>query len=91
VTSQLAQISTVRGIEGMNKTMTQMLAATAQNSAVSSVPMLGKQVLVAGDAFAFQPATNGAATRLGYELKLPATAARLEIVNSSGSVVTHGR
>lgn len=87
VTSQLAQISTVRGIEGMNKTMTQMLAATAQNSAVSSVPMLGKQVLVAGDGFAFQPAANGAATRLGFELKSPATAARLEIVNSAGAVV----
>lgn len=87
VTSQLAQISTVRGIEGLNKTMTDFVTANAQNSATSSVAMLGKQVLVPGDSFNYQPAASGGATRLGFELAGPATAARLEIVNAAGTVV----
>lgn len=87
VTSQLAQISTVRGIEGLNKTMSDFVTASTQNSAMSSVAMLGKQVLVPGDAFNFQPAAGGATTRIGFELEAPATAARLEIVNDSGAVV----
>lgn len=87
VTSQLAQISTVRGIEGLNNTMTDFVTANAQSSAMSSVAMLGKQVLVPGDAFNYQPAASGATTRLGFELAGSATAARLEIVDSAGTVL----
>jgi flagellar basal-body rod modification protein FlgD len=87
VTSQLAQISTVRGIESLNKSMTDFVAANAQGTALSSVAMLGKQVLVQGDAFNYQPAAAGAGTRLGIELGGAATAARLEVVDASGNVV----
>ena len=87
VTSQLAQISTVRGIESLNKSMTDFVAASAQGTALSSVAMLGKQVLVQGDTFNYQPAAAGAGTRLGFELAGAATAARLEIVDASGKVV----
>jgi flagellar basal-body rod modification protein FlgD len=87
VTSQLAQISTVRGIEGLNKTMSDFVTANVQGSAMSSVAMLGKQVLVAGDSFAYQPPAAGAATRLGFELAEPATAVRLEVVDANGTVV----
>lgn len=87
VTSQLAQISTVRGIEGLNKTMSDFVTANGQASAMSSVAMLGKQVLVPGDSFNYQPPAAGASTRLGFELAGPATAARLEIVNAAGTVV----
>jgi flagellar basal-body rod modification protein FlgD len=87
VTSQLAQISTVRGIEGLNRTMADFVTANGQNSAVSSVAMLGKQVLVPGDTFKYQPAAAGATTRLGFELAGSATAARLEILNAAGTVV----
>jgi flagellar basal-body rod modification protein FlgD len=87
VTSQLAQISTVRGIESLNKSMNDFVAANAQGTALSSVAMLGKQVLVKGDAFNYQPAAAGAGTRLGFELAGEATAARIEIVDASGNVV----
>lgn len=87
VTSQLAQISTVRGIEGLNRTMTEFVAANGQGSAMASVAMLGKQVLVAGDTFKYEPPAAGSSTKLGFELKGAATAARLEIVDASGAVV----
>ena len=87
VTSQLAQISTVRGIESLNKSMTEFVAANAQGTALSSVAMLGKQVLVPGDAFNYEPPAAGAGTRLGFELSGAATATRLEVVDAAGKVV----
>ncbi len=86
VTSQLAQISTVRGIEGLNKTMGDFVAANSQSAAMSSVAILGKQVLVAGERFNYQPAGAGG-TRLGFELGAAATAAQVEIVDAAGNVV----
>jgi flagellar basal-body rod modification protein FlgD len=87
VTSQLAQISTVRGIESLNKSMNDFVAASVQGTTMSSVGMLGKQVLVEGDAFNYQPPAAGGATRLGFELSGVATAARIELVDASGKVV----
>jgi flagellar basal-body rod modification protein FlgD len=87
VTSQLAQISTVRGIESLNKSMNDFVAASSQTTTLSSVAMLGKQVLVKGDAFNYQPAAAGGGTRLGFELAGEATAARVEIVDAAGNVV----
>ena len=40
VTSQLAQISTVRGIESLNKSMANFTASAAQNTALASVNMI---------------------------------------------------
>jgi flagellar basal-body rod modification protein FlgD len=88
VTTQLAQISTVRGIEGLNRTMGNFVSS--QGSAAASVGMLGRQVLVPGEVFAWQPPADGASTRIGFELSEPATALRLEMIDKSGKVV-HAR
>ena len=85
VTTQLAQISTVRGIEGLNRTMGNFV--TSQGSAAASVGMLGRQVLVPGEVFAWQPPADGGPTRIGFELSEPATALRLELIDKSGKVV----
>ncbi len=85
VTTQLAQISTVRGIEGLNRTMGNFV--TSQGSAAASVGMLGRQVLVPGEVFAWQPPADGGPTRIGFELSEPATALRLELIDTRGKVV----
>lgn len=86
VTSQLAQISTVRGIESMNKSMAAFTASAAQNTALSSVAMIGKKVLAPGERFEFDNTAKGD-TRLGFELNAKATTARVDISNERGEVV----
>lgn len=50
VTTQLAQISTVRGIEDLGSTMTELLSRFGNDSPVDSAQMLGRQVLLPGNA-----------------------------------------
>ena len=103
VTSQLAQINTVRGIEELNASMSKMAAASSAVSPLSAVGLLGRQVLVAGDAFEWNDATAGVASgdptavdasatpapvvRLGFELPADAKALRVEILDAAGRVV----
>ncbi|GMV01717.1 MAG: flagellar hook assembly protein FlgD [Burkholderiaceae bacterium] len=56
VTSQLAQINTVRGIEQLNASMAKMAAASGEVSPFAAVGLLGRQVLVAGDTFEWKGA-----------------------------------
>ena len=51
VTSQLAQINTVRGIEQLNASMTKVATASTAVSPLSAVGLLGRQVLVEGNRF----------------------------------------
>ncbi|NLD67828.1 MAG: hypothetical protein GX644_03335, partial [Limnobacter sp.] len=51
VTSQLAQINTVRGIEQLNASMTTMAAASSNVSPVAALGLLGRQVLIEGSEF----------------------------------------
>ncbi|MGD9943763.1 MAG: flagellar hook assembly protein FlgD [Burkholderiaceae bacterium] len=51
VTSQLAQISTVRGIEQLNQSMGGLTSKLSDSSPASAVGMLGRQVMVAGSKF----------------------------------------
>lgn len=103
VTSQLAQINTVRGIEQLNASMTKVAAASTSVSPLSAVGLLGRQVLVEGDRFEWSnpeadvagndptmpEAGSGAAksVRLGFEIPVAARAVRVEIVDSAGRVV----
>ncbi len=98
VTSQLAQINTVRGIEQLNASMSKMAAASGTVSPVSAVGLLGRQVLVAADsvdwpgsasaASGADPAASAAAPlRLGFQLPAAAKAVRVELVDTAGRVV----
>lgn len=49
MTSQLAQISTVTGIEKLNTTLEKLMSNSSDTQAVEAAMMLGRQVLVAGD------------------------------------------
>lgn len=103
VTSQLAQINTVRGIEQLNASMAKMAAASAEVSPLGAVGLLGRQVLVAGDSFEWKGAAAQFASgqpdaadasaaaaptvRLGFELPADARKVRVEIVDAAGAVV----
>ena len=49
VTTQLAQLNTVSGIEKLNATMTQLLDGYNETQAIQSTGMIGKNVMVAGN------------------------------------------
>jgi len=83
MTSQLAQISTVDGIERLNATLSSMIDGQNQSQAVQAAMLVGHGVLVPSSAMRL---TSGAAIA-GYELSGPADAVKVEIKNASGLVV----
>ncbi|MDO4681529.1 MAG: flagellar hook capping FlgD N-terminal domain-containing protein [Lautropia sp.] len=83
VTSQMAQISTVRGIEALNRSMEGVTASNAQSSVLASVGMIGKQVLAPGERFEYRGQDQGEA-RLGFELAEKASKARVDLMNDNG-------
>ena len=50
VTSQLAQLNTVSGIEKLNTTLTQLLSGYNESQAMQAAGIIGKNVMVAGNA-----------------------------------------
>ncbi|HEY3326477.1 MAG TPA: flagellar hook assembly protein FlgD [Novimethylophilus sp.] len=79
VTSQMAQLSTVTGIEKLNAT----LAAYAQAQSFQSVNMIGHAVLAPGD---FVQLKSGAAVG-GLDLAQAADTVKVSIADGSGKVV----
>lgn len=49
MTSQLAQISTVDGIEKLNATLKQLLSSSADSEALQAAALVGHQVIIAGN------------------------------------------
>lgn len=83
MTSQIAQINTVSGIEKLNATV-QSLAASFQafqNQSAQQLP--GRTVLVAGQSFASPGGPVGA----GFSLDAAAASVRADILDASGAVV----
>jgi flagellar basal-body rod modification protein FlgD len=85
VTTQLAQINTVRGIETLNTSVAKLVDRGNASSPLDAVGMLGRKVMVAGDRV--DRAEGDAATRLGFELAGAGRRALAEVVDSTGKVV----
>jgi flagellar basal-body rod modification protein FlgD len=83
VTTQMAQISTVTGINNMADTVDQLMAQFASLQSLQAAQLTGRSVLVAGDTLAAGagPVTGG--------IELPAAVDRvsIEIRDASGGVV----
>ena len=86
VTTQLAQISTVSGIEDLNKTMTELLGRTQSNSPVDGAVMIDRQVLVSGDQLELSEAVEQQVFA-GARLNSDSSAVQAEIYGNDGSVV----
>jgi flagellar basal-body rod modification protein FlgD len=84
VTSQLAQINTVTGIDKLNVSLQKMLERGESGSATEAAAMVGRQVLVEGNRMALPE--DGVA-RAGFELPGVASVVRLEVLDPAGTVV----
>jgi flagellar basal-body rod modification protein FlgD len=83
MTSQLAQISTVDGIEKLNATLQKMLASSASAEAMQAAALVGHQVMVAGSGL--QLGDTGAAG--GIELGASADQVTVTIKDVNGIVM----
>ena len=83
VTSQLAQLSTVQGIENMNGTLESLAASMGVNQMAQAANLIGRGVLVPGDRISPTELEDV----IGFELSRPADTVRIDIFNSAGGVV----
>ena len=86
VTSQMAQLSTVQGVNQMNSQLTQLLSEF-QN--LQAMTLSGRSVLVPGDklALAAPAAGTGLEARGGLELAGDASSVKVQVKNAAGVVV----
>ena len=90
VTTQMAQISTVEGIEKLNKNVSQYMDRGSGLSSLDGANLIGRQVLVKGDSLALGSAAadgSRAAAQGGFELSGDAPRATIDILDASGAVI----
>jgi flagellar basal-body rod modification protein FlgD len=83
VTSQLAQISTVEGVQQLNTTLQTMLGNTQDAQTMQAASLVGHSVLVPGSALGL---ANGAGYA-GFDLASAADKVKVTIKDSNGIVV----
>ncbi len=97
MTTQLAQISTVTGIDKLNTTLSSMIDSVASSQNVQSAEMIGKSVLVAGSKLVLSSSTATDSTGKevttksavgGVKLASAADSVTLTVKDSSGNVVS---
>lgn len=95
LTTQLAQISTVEGIEKLNATVTSSLSAISGqidfSQSVAAVGMIGKEVLIPGNKISLgtdpaDPEKRGV-TPFGVDVASAATTLTVNIADANGNVV----
>ncbi len=98
-TSQMAQLSTVSGINQLNATLDSLMASLASNQTLEAASMIGHGVLVNGNTVSLSKAADyvdektgetvaGASMGvLGVDLQSSASNVMVQIYNSSGALV----
>ncbi|MBI5256475.1 MAG: flagellar hook assembly protein FlgD [Burkholderiales bacterium] len=84
ITTQMAQISTVSGIDDLNKSIGAMSSMLLQSQSLEAAGLVGKTVLVNGNDLTL--AEDGS-TAAGFELAGPADSVKVQIKNAAGKVV----
>jgi len=85
VTSQMAQINTVTGIDKLNTTVQGLSTQFMQMQAVQGASLVGRDVIVAGNRLSVDAAAG--IGQGGFELASAADAVKVEILAPSGAVV----
>src|SRR5947208_4361356 len=85
VTSQMAQINTVTGIDKLNTTVQGLSTQFIQLQAMQGASLVGRDVIVAGNKLSIDD--KSAVGQGGFELANPADAVKVEILSPSGAVV----
>lgn len=83
VTSQMAQLSTVQGIENMNANLQAMAASLGTNQMSQAASLIGRTVLVPGNTISPAQLDNV----MGFELSRPADKVTVSIQDASGAQV----
>lgn len=83
VTSQMAQLSTVSGIDKMNSTLQALSNSMAMGQSLSATGMIGHGVLIPGSTVSL---ANGQALG-GVELTQPADSLKVTIQDAAGNIV----
>jgi len=83
MTSQMAQISTVSGIDKLNATLQALSASMTPNQTLQAVGMIGHGVLVPGS----EVALAGGAGLGGFELPQAADGVKVSIFDQAGALV----
>lgn len=83
VTSQMAQLSTVTGIEKLNATLESLVSGTQSSQLLQASSMIGHTVLTAGDYLAL----NSSKGALAFELPSSADKVKVSIVDSAGNTL----
>ena len=85
VTSQMAQINTVTGIDKLNATVQGLSTQFIQLQAMQGASLVGRDVIVAGNKLSVD--AEAGIGQGGFELAGAADAVKLEILDASGRVV----
>lgn len=83
MTSQLAQLDTVSGIERLNTTLNSLVDSLGNSQSMQAAELIGKTVLVSGSQLAL---ANGAAYG-GINLATAADSVTIHILNSAGTEI----
>ena len=82
MTSQIAQINTVTGIQQLNETVKGLVSQFASQQMLQGSAMVGRQVLVEGDSMAVNAETKAAYGAL--DLSASAASVKVQVLNASG-------
>jgi flagellar basal-body rod modification protein FlgD len=85
VTSQMAQISTVQGVQTLNKTVSGLDNQFTQLQTMQGAALVGHDVATDGNALRVDADTHKGEG--GFEIDGPATSVNVEILTASGAVV----
>ncbi len=85
VTSQMAQINTVTGIDKLNTTITNMSTNMTQMQLMQGASLVGHAVLMEGNKLAVDSTTGKASG--AYELSAAATNVRVDIMDAAGNII----
>lgn len=85
VTSQMAQINTVTGIDKLNTTMGAMNTSMAQMQMLQGASLVGHQVLLEGNQLSLD--STGKVASGAYNLDAAAGTVRIDIVNAAGVTI----
>jgi len=85
VTSQMAQINTVTGIDKLNSTVAGLSSQFMQMQVMQGASLVGHDVIVPGNKLDID--ATSAVGQGGFEIQTPADAVKVEILSPSGAVL----
>ncbi len=88
ITSQVAQLSTVTGINQLNETLLALSGQLDVSQSMQAANLIGKEILVPGSKISVGTGEQGTqVTSFGMELLSPAAGVKVSILDNAGKVV----